>query len=414
MCTSGKDSLFDGRAEAMKIVVRAARLLTGDAIMEDPIVEVDDGHIASIRAREGYAASSSAAVLDFPGALLAPAYLEIHVHGNAGHDVMEGTRQAFSAIEESLAGYGVGAFLPTTVTSPVEETLQALDRLAGEIEHPAAVRGAVPLGIHLEGPFLSHAKRGVHPDALLEQPSIPLFERFWQASRGHIRLMTIAPELSHAPELIEYASARGVRCSLGHSDATASQAAAGFRAGARSATHTFNAMRRIGHRDPGVAGYVLDNDGLFAEIICDGIHVDPVMIRMFFKAKGPARSILVTDGIGATGMPDGKYRLGGLEIDKRAGRCTLHSADGPDGAAEGGVLAGSVLTLDQAVRNFAAFTGSDLTACVALATRNPAKLLGIDDRWGALEKGREANFVALSAAGDVLQAFRAGRPILHR
>jgi N-acetylglucosamine-6-phosphate deacetylase len=329
---------------------------------------------------------------------------------------MEGTRQALSAIEASLAAHGVGAFFPTTVTAPVEKTLQALDQLAAEIERPAPAEGAVPLGIHLEGPFLSHAKRGVHPAALLAQPSISLFERFWQAARGHIRLMTIAPELRDAPELIAYASALGVRCSLGHSDATASEAAAGFRAGARSATHTFNAMRPIGHRDPGVAGYVLDNDDLFAEIICDGIHVDPLMVRMFFKAKGDARSILVTDGIAATDMPDGRYKLGGLDVDVREGRCILHeSASSPrDAVLGGGVLAGSVLTIDRAVRNFAAFTGSELPVGLALASRNPAKLMGVDARWGALETGREANFVALSAAGDLLQTFRAGRPLLSR
>lgn len=398
----------------MNSIITAARLLNGEVIVENPIVTVDDGHITSIRSREGYAlptpAAARSALFDFPGALLVPAYLDIHVHGGAGHDVMEGTRQALSAIEVSLAVHGVGAFFPTTVTSPVEETVHALDQLAGEIEREAPVNGAAPLGIHLEGPFLSHTKRGAHPAALLARPSIPLFERFWQASRGHIRLMTIAPELDGALELIEYASALGVRCSLGHSDATAPEADAGFRAGARSATHTFNAMRRIGQRDPGIAGYVLDNDDLFAEIICDGIHVDPVMIRVFFKAKGAARSILVTDGIGATGMPDGRYMLGALEVDVREGRCTLSESGG---AAGEGVLAGSVLTLDHAVRNFAAFTRSELPLSVALATRNPARLMGIDDRWGALENGREANFVALSAAGDVLRTFRAGCPVTH-
>jgi N-acetylglucosamine-6-phosphate deacetylase len=397
----------------MNSIVTAARLLQGDAIVDNPIVTVDDGHIVSIRSRDGYPLPSPAAgsaIWDFPGAILVPVYLDIHVHGGAGHDVMEEGRQALSAIEASLAAHGVGAFFPTTVTSPIEQTLQALDRLAGEIECPAPAGGAVPLGIHLEGPFLSHAKRGVHPAALLMPPSIPLFERFWQASRGHIRLMTIAPELDLAPELIEYASALGVRCSLGHSDATASRAAVGFRAGARSATHIFNAMRPIGHRDLGLAGYVLDNDDLFAEVICDGIHVDPAMIRIFFKAKGAARSILVTDGIAATGMPDGKYKLGSLDVDVRQGRCIL---DGSGDAPGGGVLAGSVLTLDRAVRNFAAFTESELPVSVRLATRNPAKLMGVDDRWGVLEEGREASFVALTAAGDVLETFRAGSPVLH-
>ncbi len=166
---------------------------------------------------------------------------------------------------------------PTTVTSTRDETLRSLAGIATQIKRyqHAAPTGATPLGIHLEGPFLSHRKRGVHTDALLEAPSIELFDRFWQASESTIQLMTIAPELPGANELIAHATKLGVRCSLGHSNATVSEAQAGFTAGARSATHTFNAMRAIDHRDPGLAAFVLDQSELFAEIICDGIHVDP-------------------------------------------------------------------------------------------------------------------------------------------
>jgi N-acetylglucosamine-6-phosphate deacetylase len=262
----------------------------------------------------------------------------------------------------------------------------------------------VPLGIHLEGPFLSPAKRGAHPARLLVQPSTSLFDRFWEAARGHISILTIAPELSSALELIEHASGLGVVCSLGHSDATLAQAAAGFGAGARSATHTFNAMRSLDHRNPGVAAYVLDNDALFAEIICDGIHVDPAMVRLFFKAKGAERSILITDGMSATGMPDGSYKLGDLDVEVTHGRCTI--------AGSPGVLAGSVLTMDQAVRNFAEFTGAGIGVSARLAAHNPARLMGLEQNWGCLEEGREANFVALSPDGRILQSFRAGRPLL--
>jgi N-acetylglucosamine-6-phosphate deacetylase len=233
------------------------------------------------------------------------------------------------------------------------------------------------------------------------QPSISLFDRFWQAARGLIRIMTIAPELPDALALIEHASALGVICSMGHSDASFLQAQAGFHAGARTATHTFNAMRRLDHRDPGVAAYVLDNDALFAEMICDGIHVDPAMIRLYFKAKGEEKAILVTDGMAATGMPEGKYKLGELDVEVANGRCM-----------SGGALAGSVLTMDQAVRNFCVFTGARLEVCAQLAARNPATLMGLDQHWGRLDEGREANFVALSPEGRLLQSFRAGRPLL--
>ncbi|MGA3223080.1 MAG: N-acetylglucosamine-6-phosphate deacetylase [Acidobacteriaceae bacterium] len=383
----------------MTSTITARQLLRGNEIVEYPLITVEDGRITSILRRDRDDAGDS-----YPGAILVPAYVNIHVHGAVGHDVMEGTPEALHAVGAALAGHGVGAYYPTTVTSSTEETLRALDMIARVIEREPAPDCAAPVGIHLEGPFLSAAKRGVHPASLLVAPSIWLFDRFWQAARGQIRIMTIAPELPNALELIEYARSFGVVCSLGHSDASLAEAEAGFRAGARSATHTFNAMRSLDHRDPGIAAYVLDQDALFAEIICDGIHVDPAMIRLFFKAKGVDKTILITDGMAATGMPDGKYKLGDLDVEVSHGRCT--SAGSP------GVLAGSVLTMDKAVRNFSTFTGISLLASARLASRNPATLMGLDQHWGCLEEGREANFVALSPNGQIVQSFRAGRPLL--
>jgi N-acetylglucosamine-6-phosphate deacetylase len=383
----------------MTSTITARQLLRGNEIVEYPLITVDDGRITSIVRRDRDDAADS-----YPGAMLVPAYVNIHVHGAVGHDVMEGTPEALHAVGAALAGHGVGAYYPTTVTSSTEETLRALDMIAGVIEGEPAPDCAAPVGIHLEGPFLSTAKRGVHPAALLVAPSISLFDRFWQAARGQIRIMTIAPELPNALELIEYARGFGVVCSLGHSDAHLEQAEAGFRAGARSATHPSNAMRSLDHRDPGIAAYVLDQDALFAEIICDGIHVDPAMVRLFFKGKGADKTILITDGMAATGMPDGKYKLGDLDVEVSHGRCT--SAGSP------GVLAGSVLTMDKAVRNFSSYTGIGLLASARLAARNPAILMGLDQHWGCLEEGREANFIALSQDGKIVQSFRAGRPLL--
>jgi N-acetylglucosamine-6-phosphate deacetylase len=382
--------------------ITARRLLRGSEIVEHPLITIDEGHITSIESRKSGELDDS--VYGFPEALLVPAYLNIHVHGAVGHDVMEGTVEALHAVGASLASHGVGGYYPTTVTSSTEETLRALEMIAGVIERGPSPDSAVPLGIHLEGPFLSLAKRGVHTAALLVQPSIALFDRFWQAARGHIRIMTIAPELPTALELIQHASALGVVCSLGHSNGSLGEAEAGFLAGARSATHTFNAMRSLDHRDPGIAAYVLDNDALFAELICDGIHVDPAMVRLFYKAKGAETAVLITDGMSATGMPDGRYKLGDMDVDVANGRCT--SAGSP------GVLAGSVLTMDQAVRNFSVFTGASLAVSAQMAASNPATLMGLDRHWGLLEEGREANLVALAPDGRTLQSFRAGRPIL--
>jgi N-acetylglucosamine-6-phosphate deacetylase len=382
----------------MTSTITARRLLRGNGIVEFPQITVQDGQIASIHSRAKGEPGDT-----YPQATIVPAYINIHVHGAVGHDVMEGTPQALRTIGAALAGHGVGGYYPTTVTSTTEETLRALEGISAVIEREPEADAAVPLGIHLEGPFLSVAKRGAHTAALLVAPSVALFDRFWEASRGHIRILTIAPELPSALELIAHARGLGVICSLGHSNATLEEAEAGFRAGAQSATHTFNAMRSLDHRDPGIAAYVLDQDALYAEIICDGIHVEPAMVRLFYKAKGPERTVLITDGMAATGMPDGHYKLGSLDVDVTNGRCTT--------AGSPGVLAGSVLTMDKAVQNFSSFTGAGLATTALLATRNPARLMGIDHHWGSLEEGREANFLAVSENGEILQTFRAGRPL---
>ena len=382
----------------------ARRLIRASGVMEYPLISVEDGRVSRIESLGVGDYERLEATHRFPEATLVPAYVDIHIHGCAGHDVMEATPEAFSAIGSYLASRGVGAYFPTTVTSPKEETMRSLARLATEIERSkgADPGGATPLGIHLEGPFLSHLKRGVHTEALLEEPSIALFDRFWEAAEGKICLMTVAPELPGAPELIAYATALGVRCSMGHSDARVCEAETGFVAGARSATHTFNAMRMIDHREPGLAAFVLDKQSLYAEIICDGIHVDPMMVRLFFKAKDKDRIILVTDGMSATGMPDGTYMLGDMEVEVRDGRCTSD-----------GVLAGSVLTLDRGVQNLVEFTGANLDTAVAAATRNPSQLMGIENNWGSLDVGRIANITVLSRSAEVIQTFLAGRATIE-
>jgi N-acetylglucosamine-6-phosphate deacetylase len=212
--------------------------------------------------------------------------------------------------------------------------------------------------------------------------------------------MTVAPELPNALDLIRHASALGVRISLGHSDATAAQTRQGIAAGGVSATHTYNAMHGLDHREPGMLGEVLDNSSLYAEIIADGIHVDPIAVRIFWRSKGPTRAILITDGMSATGMPNGRYRLGTFDVDVADGRATASGSPG--------VLAGSVLTMDRAVHNFAAFTGAPLATVVRLATANPAALAGFAEAYGAIAPGRRADVVAFSPEGQLVATCIAG------
>jgi N-acetylglucosamine-6-phosphate deacetylase len=257
---------------------------------------------------------------------------------------------------------------------------------------------ARPLGIHLEGPFLSHKRRGVHPPEYLITPSIEIFERLWQAARGHVRMLTIAPEIPGAVEVIAEAARRNVCVSIGHSDAEMPVAQDAVKAGARHATHTFNAMRPLDHREPGILGEVLSNDRISADIIVDGIHVDPAVVKLFLRAKGRERAVLITDAISATGMPDGRYQLGPIEVDVKDGKCTSN-----------GSLAGSVLTMDRAVRNVTEFSNWTLRDAVQAATLNPARAVGLAAHHGTLAKGAAADFAVLSPAGAVMKTIVGGR-----
>jgi len=372
----------------MLTVLTADRLFTPLETIEQPVLIIEDSHIAILGQRDAIELPQGARHLDYRGHSIAPASFDIHTHGAAGHDVMEGTAAAIAAVSRHHASRGVAAYLPTTVTAPIDTMLRGLEGIAAAIEHPG--EGAQPLGIHLEGPFLSHAKRGVHsPDEILP-PSIELFDRFWQAARGHIRLMTIAPELPGALDLITHARNLGVRISLGHSNAIAAEAIAGIAAGASTATHTFNAMRALDHREPGMLGVVLDRDDLFAEIIADGVHVAPAAVRIFYKAKPHGKAILVTDSMSATSMPDGTYMLGNLEVQV---------ADGT--ASYKGSLAGSVLTMDKAIENFSSYTHCGLATATRMASHNPALMLGLEDRIGTLAEGRDASFNILTEDGKL-------------
>jgi N-acetylglucosamine-6-phosphate deacetylase len=380
--------------------ITAGRLFTANGVIDAPRIEIDGGGII-LSVEEGGPGSDANADLT----TLTTSFFDIHIHGAVSHDVMGAAPSGFAEIERFLASRGVGHYLPTTVTAPVEETLRALDRLASLIESTAANGSqgrATAVGIHLEGPFISHIKRGVHPPENIQPPDIRLFDRFQEAARGHVRLMTAAPEMPGALGLIEHATAQGVRVSLGHTNALASETHAAIAKGAASATHTFNAMRAMDHREPGVVGVVLADRELFAELICDGIHVAPEMVEVFLRSKGLERAILVTDGMSATGMGDGTYTLGNFDVEVRDGRAMAR-----------GVLAGSVLTLDMAVANFARFTGTPFAEVTRCAAHNPARMLGLEERF-AIAPGQPANFNRFDSRGRLVETLLHGVAISVR
>lgn len=386
----------------MSKTLTARTLLTDIGSIEYPVLTVaEDGTLADI--------SSDPRGLEHATDVLTATVFDVHTHGALGHDVMSATTSEFADLQRFLAQHGVAHYLPSTVSASVDTTLRSLERIADAIEAGGKSDSrdqAIPVGIHIEGPFLSHAKRGMHPAADLQPPSIELFDRLNDAARGHIRLMTIAPELPGALELIQHVTGLGVRCSLGHTDARAADAQAGIAAGAVSATHTFNAMRALDHREPGILGTVLDDERLFAEIICDGVHVAPPLVRLWFKAKGAARGILVTDALSATGMPDGDYMLGTTAVRVRGPRALV--TESLDNGKE--TLAGSVLTLDQAMANLQSFTGASLADAVCLAAHNPAAMLG-QPELTRLAPGSPANLNRFDAKGKLIATYLRGRQV---
>jgi N-acetylglucosamine-6-phosphate deacetylase len=375
-------------------VIFADRAFTPYEEIVDAVVVVAGGKIAEVGRRGDVSIPAGASRRETRGLTIVPGFVDVHIHGAAGHDAMEGTPEALAAIATAVARLGTTSLVATTVTASEEKTCGAVAGIVRWMKSQGAQPSRSPraeiLGVHLEGPFISVARRGVHPQQWIVPPSLPLWEKFLTAAGGTARILTLAPELPGALELTARASAAGVVVSLGHTDATYDEAMNGIAHGARHAAHVFNAMRPFAHRETGVIGAVLTSPDVTAELIADGVHVDDAAIRVLLAAKGPRGMILVSDGTSATGMPDGTYRLGMMEV--------AVSGDVPRDAA--GKLAGSTLTLDRALRHMLTL-GVSLPEALAMLTTNPARLLGLAGRKGALVAGADADLVFLDVQTQV-------------
>ncbi len=369
----------------------APSVIRGRLVLDDRVevgaIAIEDGIIGSVTVGK----EAQDAGLPY----LAPGFVDVHVHGWGGHDAMGGA-EALDGMARALLRRGVTSFLPTAVSAPIP----SLHRFAATVRAwipVAGPDGAEPLGFNLEGPFLADARRGAHDPAHQIDPADvsdadiePLFE--------DLRLITIAPEIPGAIELIAALARRGVVVSLGHSAATFTEARAGYAAGAASTTHLFNGMSGMDHRAPGLAAAALTTDAAFVELIADGHHVHPGLWPLIVRAKPDGRVLLVSDAISLAGTDDRRARIGSLEVEVVAGRVTLVGTT---------TLAGSVIALDDAVRNLVA-AGTPLPTAVAAAGANPAALLGVTNR-GRLAPGQAANIVELDDDLRVLRVMRAGR-----
>lgn len=364
--------------------------------MKQADVLVENGRVAAVG--EGLPASD-AKVLDASGRLVMPGFIDIHTHGAVGVDMNGADKEGLAKVSAFFASQGVTGFLPTLLTDSHEALLQYVHTIG--MAAPEVTDGAAVLGIHLEGPYLCAEYKGAMPEQLLQTPDFARFMQYQTASGGHILRMTVSPEVEGVEQFIPKAVAAGVSISIGHSGADYDAAWRCIRGGAASATHTFNAMKLLHQHYPAISGAVIESD-IYAEAICDGIHLHPGTVRILLKAKGLDRVIAITDSIMAAGLGDGRFKLGVNDIVVKNGDATL---------ADGNSRAGSTLTMCRAFANLRRFTGLPPYQISRLLSANPADLLGLGGRKGRILPGWDADLTIISDEGAVSATFVEGRRV---
>ena len=363
----------------------------------DADILLQENHIAAVQQRPKSRAGFN---LDASGCVVLPGFVDIHVHGAKGYDTMDGTTCSLTSMAQCFATHGVTGFLATTITAPHADTIQAVQTIAKYDSE--AETGAQLLGIHLEGPYISPKYPGMHRLDYIRAPNVEEFRELLAA--GPVRMITLAPEGSGAEQLIATALDNHVTVVMGHTNATYEGCLAAIETGINQATHTFNAMRGLHHRQPGTLGAVLSNDDVYAQVIVDNIHVHPAAIDILARCKGIEKTILITDAMVATDLLEGEYQFGGQKVYVSGKECRL--ADG--------TLAGSVLTMEEALRNFIDATGMPLSQAWPASSRTPLQSIGLDHRMGNIQAGYEANLVILNADLQVVATVVQGKLVYLR
>lgn len=382
------------------MIIKNVKVYTEDQTFEDGEIVICDGLFADS------ADGDDLECVDGKGCYAIPGLIDLHFHGCMGDDFCDGTKEAIARIAEYEASIGVTAIAPATMTLPVPELEQIL-RTAAEYNKDASdgaesYRKADLIGINMEGPFISPVKKGAQDEKNIIPCDIEVCKSFLEASGGLVKFVGIAPEESEESVDFIRAMKDKVQISLAHTNADYDTAKAAFDAGASHAVHLYNAMPTFTHRAPGVVGAVADSSHVMAELICDGVHIHPAAVRATFQMLGSDRIILISDSMRATGMPDGQYTLGGLEVNVVGNRATLVS----DGA-----LAGSATNLMDCMRVAVKGMGIPLETAVACATMNSAKCLGVYDKYGSITKGKKANVVLLDRNLEIQMVVKDGKTI---
>lgn len=383
------------------MIISGLQVYTENEILKNAEVVVEEGVIRQVTNLDDARVDNSKQLADgerfhFPETYhLIPGFIDMHVHGAKGFDVMDATEDALAEISLALAAEGTTSFLATTMTADESEIENALRSVKEYAFSKREKKGATILGVHLEGPFLSSAKMGAQRGDKILSPNAELMLRWQALAGGLIRLVTLAPEQPNSAELIAYLKQENIIPSLGHTNATYAEAVSAIDAGCCHATHLFNAMRGIQQREPGVVTAALLADNVMAELIVDGHHLHPAIVELALRVKGKDKIILVTDAMRAKCMGDGVYELGGQAVYLKDGKAAL--ADG--------TLAGSVLPMISAIQNMLKFTGCSLADAVQMASENPAKALGIFHSKGSIKVGKDADLVVLDEALNVVTTF---------
>jgi N-acetylglucosamine-6-phosphate deacetylase len=385
----------------MDIVILHGKLLSPTGLLEDGALSMRAGRIAAIGASRSFEGKTTAEVFDAGGLFVSPGFIDAHTHGGNGYDYMTANADQLQEILAWLVSTGVTSVLPTLASSSFEEERQMVTRLRAACKKQTL--GAQILGLHLEGPFLNPEKRGAQPTEPIRLPSLAEMQDLMQASGGCIRLVTLAPELPGADELIHYLVAEGVVVSAGHSNATYEEMLSAMQAGVSRVAHLFNGMSPFSHREPGLAGAALEQEPLYAELILDGLHLHPAAARIAMRCKGLERIVLVTDATQAAGLGEGVYiRPGNRKIFVKDGAARLES----------GTLAGSILSMDRAVANARAFLGIRLDQAVRLASRNAAESLNLPTK-GTLAPGYDADIVVFDDDIRIKATFVGGKKVFQ-
>ncbi|MDF0729065.1 N-acetylglucosamine-6-phosphate deacetylase [Cytobacillus sp. S13-E01] len=372
----------------MTFLIKGLRVYSESEIIENGYVVINNGKISSfgeLDKLQDINIEHVNVVEVSKNDSIVPGMIDIHIHGSGGADIMDSTTAALDTITSILPQEGTTSFLGTTITQKNEAIENALANAANYINTGNPPGTAEILGIHLEGPFISPLNAGAQPKEHIIHPNIELFKKWMEIAHGKIKLVTLAPEAENGLEFVQYLSNQNIIASIGHSNATYHDVLTSQKAGLQHATHLFNQMRGLHHREPGVVGAVFMQTSLFAELIVDGIHVDPVIVNLTYNQIGKERIILITDSIRAKFLDDGTYDLGGQEVTVHNGKAILSD----------GTLAGSILKMNDALKNFMNYTGCALTDVIQMGSVNPAKQLGVFDRKGSITIGKDADLVIL-------------------